>query len=115
MSLQMQSKKKEKKDEMNSEPAWCALQHIKFQEAVEQWRRKKKGKVQIIRENTKTKKKCSCHTCSDEKCIYMKNKTYSSNPWKRMYDTHYSAWYWHNEITGESQWEKVRGECPLGS
>ena len=118
----------------SSEPAWCALQHMKFKEAVEQWRKMKKGKIQIIREDatTKTKKplRCSCPyhrkmysvsgaferntlkpTGSDDKCIYV-TKNPSSSPWKRMYDTYYSAWYWHNNVTGESQWEKVRGQCP---
>ena len=111
----------------SSEPAWCALQHMKFKEAVEQWRKTKKGKIQIVREDAAAKR-CSCpyhqklylsdtskrimFESSDDKCIYA-TKNSSSSSWKRMYDTYYDAFYWHNIITGERQWETIRGQCPV--
>jgi len=81
------------------EPEWCALQHIKFKEAVEEWRSTKKGgRVRIVREENEARTRNETST---------KKKS-----WKRMHDSHYDAYYWFNETTGESRWECMRGEIP---
>ena len=51
-----------KENKMDSSELRGVLQHMKFKEAVGQWRKTKKGKIQIIREDatTKTKNRCSC-------------------------------------------------------
>lgn len=92
-------KKVRTKEKMTEPPAWTHLQHIKFKEAVEEWRKmggKDKKGIKIIRaDSTKT---------STEKT---KEETFSSSTstWKRLYDSHYDAYYYYNEETREAQWE----------